>query len=124
MKTREEILAELPNFYGTYGYTRLSPLFRTFVLTDGAKYLADAAGAWWLMDAIASHLGSYRDEGFVVAKLQRATATNGWVLRLEDGNEGLLTDQLIEFSDFPLDEITLYIIRQDDLRVILLPSEY
>ena len=124
MKTREEILQELPNFYGTENYYRLSPLFRTFVLTDGAKYLADAAGAWWLMDAIASHLGSYRDEGFVVAKLQRATATNGWVLRLEDGNDGLLADQLIEFSDFPLDEITLYVIRQDDLRVILLPSEY
>ena len=124
MKTREEILQELPNFYGTENYFRLSPLFRTFVLTDGAKYLADAAGAWWLMDAIASHLGSYRDEGFVVAKLQRATATNGWVLRLEDGNDGLLADQLIEFSDFPLDEITLYVIRQDDLRVILLPSEY
>ena len=124
MKTREEILQELPNFYGTENYFRLSPLFRTFVLTDGAKYLADAAGAWWLMDAIASHLGSYRDEGFVVAKLQRATATNGWVLRLEDGNDGLLADQLIEFSDFPLDEITLYVIQQDDLRVILLPSEY
>ena len=124
MKTKDEILAELPNFYDTENYHRLSPLFRTFVLTDGAKYLADAAGAWWLMDAIASHLGSYRDEGFVVAKLQRATATNGWVLRLEDGNDGLLADQLIEFSDFPLEEITLYIIQQDDLRVILLPSEY
>ena len=124
MKTREEILAELPNFYGSENYYRLSPLFRTFVLTDGAKYLADAAGAWWLMDALASHLSSYRDEGFVVAKLQRATATNGWVLRLEDGNDGLLADQLIEFSDFPLDEITLYVIKQDDLWVVLLPSEY
>ena len=76
------------------------------------------------MDAIASHLGSYRDEGFVVAKLQRATATNGWVLRLEDGNDGLLADQLIEFSDFPLDEITLYVEYDGTNHVILLPSEH
>lgn len=124
MKTREEILAELPNFYGTYGYTRLSPLFRTFVLTDGAKYLAGAAGAFWLMDAVASHLGSYKNEGFVVAKLLRAKASNGWILRLKDGNDEVLADQIIGYSDFPLDEITLYVIAQDDLWVILLPSEY
>lgn len=124
MKTKDEILNELPNFYGTDGYTRWSALFRNFVLTDGALYLAEAAGAYWLMDAIASHIGAYKNEDFVVAKLQRATATNGWVLRLEDGNDGLLADQLIEFSDFPLDEITLYVIQQDDLWVILLTSEY
>ena len=122
MKTREEILAELPNFYGTENYYRLSPLFRTFVLTDGAKYLADAAGAWWLMDAIASHLGSYRDEGFVVAKFQ--AIVGGWELGITDGNEHFLATQRIEFSDFPLDEITLYVIKQDDLWVVLLPSEY
>ena len=115
---------ELRQFTGTEAYTRWSALFRNFVMTDGARYLADAASAWWLMDAVASHLGSYRDEDFVVAKLQRATATNGWVLRLEDGNDGLLADQLIEFSDFPLDEITLYVIAQEDRRVILLPSEH
>lgn len=124
MKTKDEILQDLPNFYGTENYYALSPLFRSFVLTDGARYLADAAGAWWLMDAVASHLGSYRDEGFVVAKLLRAKASNAWILRLEDGNDEVLADQIIEYSDFPLDEITLYVIAQDDLRVILLPSEY
>ena len=124
MKTKDEILANLPNFYGTENYYALSPLFRSFVLTDGARYLADAAGAWWLMDALASHRDSYKDEGFVVAKLLRAKASNAWILRLEDGNDGLLADQLIEYSDFPLEEITLYVIPQDDLWVILLPSEY
>ena len=124
MKTKDEILANLPNFYGTENYFRLSPVFPNFVLTDGARYLADAAGAWWLMDAVASHLGSYRDEGFVVAKLLRAKASNAWILRLEDGNDEVLADQIIKYVGFPLDEITLYVIAQDDLRVILLPSEY
>ena len=124
MKTKDEILQDLPNFYGTENYYRLSPVFPNFVLTDGARYLADAAGAWWLMDAVASHLGSYRDEDFVVAKLLRAKASNAWILRLEDGNDEVLADQIIEYSDFPLDEITLYVEFDGTNHVILLPSEH
>ena len=124
MKTKDEILQDLPNFYGTENYYALSPLFRSFVLTDGARYLADAAGAWWLMDAVASHLGSYRDEDFVVAKLLRAKASNGWILRLEDGNNEVRADQSIGYSDFPLDEITLYVEFDGTNHVILLPSEH
>ena len=124
MKTKDEILNELPNFYGTDGYTRWSALFRNFVLTDGALYLAENAGAFWLMDAIASHLGSYKNEGFVVAKLLRAKASNGWILRLEDGNNEVRADQSIGYSDFPLDEITLYVEFDGTNHVILLPSEH
>ena len=113
---------DLRQFTGTSGYTRWSALFRNFVLTDGALFLAEQAKCFWLMDALASHLSSYRDEGFVVAKFQ--AIVGGWELGITDGNEHFLATQRIEFSDFPLDEITLYVIRQDDLRVILLPSEY
>lgn len=122
MKTKDEILAELPNFYGTENYTRWSALFRNFVLTDGAKYIAEECGAYWLMDAIASHLSSYRDEGFVVAKFQ--AIVGGWELGITDGNDNVLAQQDIEFTDFPLDEVTLYVIKQDDLWIVLLPSEY
>ena len=124
MKTKDEILANLPNFYGSENYYALSPLFRNFVMTDGARYLAENAGAFWLMDAVASHLGSYRDEDFVVAKFLRAKASNGWILRLEDGNDEVLADQLIGYSDFPLDEITLYVEYDGTNHVILLPSEH
>ena len=123
MKTKDEILNELPNFYGTDGYTRWSALFRNFVLTDGALYLAENAGAFWLMDAIASHLGSYRDEDFVVAKFSKK-GNEWWKLRLEDGNDNVLAQQAIEYSDFPLDEITLYVEFDGTNHVILLPSEH
>lgn len=122
MKTKDEILAELPNFYGTENYHQWSALFRNFVLTDGAKYIAEECGAYWLMDAVASHLSSYKDEGFVVAKFQ--AIVGGWELGITDGNEHSLVTQRIEFTDFPLDEITLYVVKQDDLWVVLLPSEY
>lgn len=119
----------LRQFTGTAAYTRWSILFRNFVLTDGAKYLAENAGAYWLMDTIASHVGRYKDEGFVVAKLKRGFIGDTYFdLTLEDGNDNVLAHQAIEYSDFPLDEITLYVIPQEmesgNAWVILLPSEY
>ena len=122
MKTKQEIEAELPNFYGTEHYYKWSILFPRFVMTDGAQYIADTCGAYWLMDAIASYQQSYAGEDFVVAKFM--AIVGGWELNITDGNEHFLAQQKIEYSDFPLDELTLYVVRQDDLWVILLPSEY
>lgn len=126
MKPTQEILATLPNFTGTTAYYRYSPMFRTFVLTDCVKYLAEACDAFWLCDAIASHLPSYRDEGFVVARLFVVDAEAS--LTFDDGNGNILASQEIEFTTFPLDEITLYVIPQDMgdevVYVILLASEY
>lgn len=122
MESRETILAELPQFYGTEDYHKWSHLFPSFVLTDGAKYLAEAAGAYWLMDAVCSHLAKHTDT-FVVATLTRET-TNIWSLSLDDGNGNIFATQTIEYSDFPLDGIKLYVCRQEDLWVIMLPSEY
>ena len=126
MKPTHEIIATLPNFTGTEHYYRYSPIFRNFVLTDGSKYLAEACDACWLCDAIASHLPSYRDEGFVVARLFVVDGKAS--LTFDDGNGNILASQEIEFTTFPLGSITLYVIPQDTgdevVYVILLASEY
>ena len=126
MKPTNEIITTLPNFTGTTAYYRYSPIFRNFVLTDGSKYLAEACDAFWLCDAIASHLPSYRDEGFVVARLFVVDGKAS--LTFDDGNGNILASQEIEFTTFPLDKITLYVIPQDMgdevVYVILLASEY
>jgi len=49
-----ELQKGLAGFSGTEAYHRLSPLHGKLVCTDGVKYLADKAGAFWLIDAIAS----------------------------------------------------------------------
>ncbi len=123
-KQHTHLAHELTQFTGTEGYTRWSPLFRNFVLTDGTLYLAENAGAFWLMDAIASYYSNFKTEHFVIASLEKEG--KGWVLRLVDDVPASKTfaRQVIEYSDFPLDSIKLYVIRQDDLFVILLPSEY
>ena len=119
--TPQELEQQLHYFTGSSAYY---PLYPQLKLTDGTKFLCEQAKCFWLMDAVASHLGSYRDEDFVVAKFLRAKASNGWILRLEDGNDEVLADQIIEYSDFPLDEITLYVEFDGTNHVILLPSEH
>ena len=122
MLTKQETLNTLPNFTGTDGYARWSPIFRNFLLTDGAKYLAESADAYWLVDLFASHLPSYQAEGFAVLYLK--VKDGKAVAQIEDGNGKVLKKQKIEYTDFPLDQIVLYCCPQDDQFVILLPSEY
>ena len=122
MLTRQEILNALPNFYGTENYYKWSPLFTNFVLTDGAKYIAESADAYWLVDLFASHLPAYKDEGFAVLYLK--VKDGKAVAQIEDGNGKVLAKQKIEYTDFQLDQIVLYCCPQDDQFVILLPSEY
>jgi hypothetical protein len=125
--TPQELQDNLRQFTGTQNYHRWSVLFRNFVMTDGVKFLSDEAGAYWLSDAIASHYGSYKKEGFVVANLMKDKGK--WDLLLTDGDEHTLASQEIGYSDFPLEEISLYVIPQEiedgsKLWVILLCSEY
>ena len=122
MLTKQEILNTLPNFYGTEAYYRYSPQFRNFLLTDGAKYVAEACDAHWLVDLFASHLPAYKDEGFAVLYLK--VKGGKAVAQIEDGNGKVLAKQKIDYTNFPLDAVVLYCVPQDDNFVILLPSEY
>lgn len=136
--TPQELESNLSQFTGTENYHRYSLIFRNVVLTDGAKYLAENAGAFWLMDSIASYLSGYKDV-FASAKMVRvlkprpkgygisinkAEMTESWHFTLDDGNGNVFCTQDIAYSDFPLDEITLFAAKQEALWVIMLPSEY
>lgn len=117
-------IAELKQFTGTENWYR-HQLFRRFIYTDGVKYVAETAGAYWLIDDIISHQYDPRikhNQGlqeFQLWKLkvnEDETAT----LSCEDGNDTTILTQEILFTDFPLPEIIFYL--QGD--VLLLPSEY
>ena len=92
------------------------------LFTDGAKYLADQAGAYWLLDEIAlaqRYDKNVAGEEFQVWTLKvkdDRTAT----LACDDGNGNVVYSKQIPFTDFPLDEISLYYCN----KTILLPSEY
>ncbi len=115
---------ELNNFSGTERYYRIMP---NVLMTDGAKFVADKAGAYWLMTAIASYLPEFTNkETFIVANLKVTRTATACIalLKLDDGNDNLLAEQFIEYTDFELDEFKLYACYNGDVWVIMLPKEY
>jgi hypothetical protein len=92
-----------------------------FTYTEGIKYLAEAAQAFWLIDVIASWAPhpTLRREEFVVWKLTVRTDHTA-TITADDGDGRALITQDIPFTDFPLDKITLYLTDH----VLLLTSEY
>ncbi|MEZ6069474.1 MAG: hypothetical protein R3C10_04190 [Pirellulales bacterium] len=52
-----ELLAELAHFTGDCERYQHG-LNRSLIYTPGVQHLAEKAGAYWLIDAIASHVGS------------------------------------------------------------------
>jgi hypothetical protein len=123
--TPQKIKDALSNFNGSETFTKWSILFSNCVLTEGALFVAEQCGAYWLMDAIASHQHNptVRAEGFQVWKL--AKDGKEWLLSCEDGNDGVVTFQKIQFSDFPLENMEIWAV-ENELGgfTLMLPSEY
>ena len=120
--SKENLASDLMQFTGTCHYYRWSVMYPKCLLTDGTKYLAETAGAYWLMDVVASYLGKYGDV-FGVATLKRKNG-DAFTFTLDDGNGNVHATQEIEFSDFPLDSIKLYVCWDTQNWTLLLPSEY
>jgi len=116
-----ELQSALAQFTGTEKYYRIYP---QVVLTDGTKYLADAAGCYWLMDVYASHLASVdpEKESFTCLKLNKKGF--GAEIVIEDGNTHALAKQHIEYTDFPLDCFVFYAVWAGEFWVLMLRSEY
>jgi hypothetical protein len=112
--------SDLRQFTGTDHWYRHS-LNRKMLYTDGVQYLAEHAGAYWLVDEIAIaqvYDPRVKREEFQVWKLivSNSVAT----LSCEDGNGNVVSSKHIDFTDFPLPEIELFV----EGNVILLPSEH
>jgi hypothetical protein len=105
------------------------------VLTDGAKFVAEnggAHGAFWLMDAIASHQPKalknemLRDIQFWTLEVTEKDGRKSAVLtcRVDSGENPFIT-QKIEYTDFDLPKIDLWVEPLDEnTYVILLPNEH
>jgi hypothetical protein len=122
--TAQEIQESLNQFYGTTEWHRWSILYRQFLLTDGAKFVAESCGAYWLMDLIASYQKRLLRAGQFFQVWKLGTTGSKGVVTCEDGNGKRLVRQALAFTDFPLDEITLWAEWDGQNLVILLPSEH
>jgi hypothetical protein len=112
---------DLSQFTGSENWYRHG-IARNVLFTDGAKYVADQGGAYWLLDEIAlSQRGekAVAAEEFQVWKLtvnSDRTAT----LACGDGNGNTVFEKAIPFTDFPADSVELWF----ENNTIYLPSEH
>ncbi len=111
---------DLAQFTGTTCYYRIG---KQHLLTDGAHYLAEQPGCYWIMDAVASHVTEIGTaDWFIVVRIE--VIDHRAMMRYEDGNGRELAHQAIPYTDFPLQNLTLYAVWDTQHWVIMLPSEY
>lgn len=117
--TPDELQAGLGQFYCSEVY--YEHWLGRLVYTEGVKFLAENAGAYWLLDAIASYQPQpeVASEPFQIWTLV-VKDRSGTLSMRADSNRPVLVSQEIEFTDFPLPEFKLWLTDG----VLILPSEY
>ena len=117
-----QIEAGLAQFTGTMTYSRLG--LPPLLATDGVVWLCDAAACYWLVDLVASH---QLEPKVGRQDFQAWTVTldgDGADIVATDGNDHVLARQRVDWTDFPLARLTLYVEGLGSERVVLLPSEH
>lgn len=112
--------SELAQFTGTENWYRHT-LVQNVHYTDGMLFVAERAGAYWLIDEIAlaqKAEGALMNEEFQVWTL--IVEGSSALLCCDDGNDRQLLEKRIDYTDFPEPGIKLYVVDG----VIMLPGEY
>jgi hypothetical protein len=96
---------------------------RAYYYTDGIAFLAEEAGANWLLDHIASHQKrARRDLSLRDCQVWTLRKSEPFLARIacsrEDGEEVFYADVAV-LGGFPLDELTLYL----ESETLMLPGE-
>jgi len=129
MEQTNDLESQLAQFTSTENYYRHSA--GRMYYTDGVQYLAETAQAYWLIDLIAS----YQDDKRITQdKMLRdmqiwhldVDLTNRQATIVCKGDSDLMPTitQEIEYTDFPLNGIDLWVENTGDQIVLLLPREH
>ncbi len=120
------LLNELRQFTGSETFTR-NNINANLIYTEGIKFLAEEAQAYWMIDLVAAELkfhGTLKNEDFLTVSFKR-DKEGTCKLVYDDGNYNVLFESGFEFSTFPLDEFSFYVCRNHlGGHTMLLKSEY
>lgn len=122
-----KIKNDLGQFYGTtqYHFHSIIGKIGALNLTDGCAYLREAANCFWLFDIISSILPQKKIKGEEFCSIRLKKTGSAAVFTVDDGNNNILYTQKIPYTNFPLDEINLYMQKYEGQRpVVMLTSEY
>ena len=139
METKTLTKSDLDQFTGTeHYYPHWTGRMKA---TDGVEYVAEVGECFWLIDIIASyqHEPQVKREEFQVWELKKqehapelfkdkycsvlerkVTSDDMAVVQATDGNGNVIAEQFVPYTDFPLDEIKMFLTND----VLMLPSEY
>jgi len=128
MKTPHEIKRALAVCCGSQEF--YEHWSKALIYTEGVKLLVELTDAYWLLDVVASYQGKKLAEavkrGFQIwllrVDLVEQTALITCVGSNEHGTE-VLVEQALEYTDFPLDRIELWVELGERL-TLQLPSEH
>lgn len=125
MATVVDVLPDLAQFTGTTSYLRhrIMPTLPGVLLTEGARYVAEQAGAWWLMDLVSINCRQWLLEGDDFCALKLTVTGSSAVLEVSDGDGNTLHEETIGFTDFPEPGIEFFL-QQGEEPVLMLRSEY
>lgn len=121
---------DLNQFHGSEQFYRYG-MFHKILMTEGAHFVAEKAQAYWLFDAIVSHIPKVDPNDYIF--FADLTVTDGSaVLVLHDGDKGegkvIFAQQEIEYTDFPLPSLRLYFQVNGGIQgtkyTAMLPGEY
>ena len=109
---------ELSYFTGTQDWCRH---FTGLLYTDGILAMAEKFQAYWLIDVVFSHQLSpeVKAQPFQKWVLKRVKG-DSFIAIADDGNDLVIAEQEIPFSDFAADIVTMFY----TAGVLMLPSEY
>ena len=91
------------------------------------KFLADTAHCYWLLDMVWSYLPVLRKsrDTFFVVRYAGTPGESGLFFITDDiPPNQTYAQQAIDYTDFPLDEIVLYLSATEEEFVLMLRSEY
>ncbi|WP_437186703.1 DUF6876 family protein [Planctomicrobium sp. SH668] len=125
--------SQLRQFTGSTQWFRHS-FNRAVIYTEGIQFLMEEGKAYWLVDAIASHIGS-KEFNKAAAQDDRIGLMHFWKLAVRpdqtatlkavaDSGEQPFIEQQIPFTDFPLEEIDIWAQHNGNSFTLMLPSEY
>lgn len=123
MNKLSDLKTELSKFTGTEDWF-FNPLYRTMKYTDGIKYFAEKAGAYWFLDIIGTEYypkttGDKPAWDYFLA-IKMDVEESKAKITVTDGNETTFATKVIPYTDCPEGEWNFYLTDN----VLLLPSEY
>lgn len=125
--------ADLRQFTGDLERYR-HQIARSVIYTPGVQYLAERAGAYWLIDEIALAIAS-GDVAEAGKSDDRVLSLHFWKLEVRDDRSAELTaraddgvppfvSKVIPWTDFPLDHISVWAGFDGQYWTLYLPSEH